>query len=122
MPSQYTKDTLPRPGERWRAAACASAGLGMLDAAGLGMLDGMPPGATPHSLTMPLPCRRCGTAVNPNVVIKEMPARTMAALAWHGKPPREAEVQAKEAELLELLGEAGLKPKGPVHCWQYDPP
>ncbi|EFN58251.1 hypothetical protein CHLNCDRAFT_50668 [Chlorella variabilis] len=73
MPSQYTKDTLPRP-------------------------------------------------VNPNVVIKEMPARTMAALAWHGKPPREAEVQAKEAELLELLGEAGLKPKGPVHCWQYDPP
>ncbi len=46
----------------------------------------------------------------------------MAAVTWPGKSPREAEVQAKQAELLGLLREAGLKPKGPVHCWQYDPP
>ncbi|KAL4443696.1 hypothetical protein ABPG75_011433 [Micractinium tetrahymenae] len=60
--------------------------------------------------------------VNPNVQIKEMPARTMVALTWHGKSPREAEVEKRKAELLELLAEAGLKPRGHVHCWQYDPP
>lgn len=40
-----------------------------------------------------LACSR-GT-VNPNVLIKEMPARTMVALTWHGKSPREAEVREK---------------------------
>ncbi|KAL4858474.1 Heme-binding-like protein [Chlorella vulgaris] len=60
--------------------------------------------------------------VNPDVKIKEMKARTMAALTWRGAGPREAEVEARKAELLALMQQAGLKPKGAVHVWQYDPP
>lgn len=60
--------------------------------------------------------------VNPNVRIKEMPARTMVAMTWKGKSPREAEMEQRKAELLEIMAEAGLKPKGHLHCWQYDPP
>jgi hypothetical protein len=108
MPSKYTKDTLPRP-------------------------------------------------LNPDVHIKEMPSRTMAALTWNGRSPREPQarcagapghclctaasqpacgpwplpelelsfsfpemqVEEKKAELLKLLREAGLKPVGSVHVWQY---
>lgn len=51
-----------------------------------------------------------------------MPARTLVALTWHGRSPREAEVEARTAELHRLMAEAGLAPKGPVLCWQYDPP
>lgn len=29
------------------------------------------------------------------------------------------QVERRKAELLELMAEAGLKPKGHVHCWQY---
>lgn len=29
------------------------------------------------------------------------------------------QVEQRKAELLELMAEAGLKPKGHVHCWQY---
>jgi hypothetical protein len=56
--------------------------------------------------------------VNPDVVIKEMPARTLCALTWKGKSPREAEIQARRAELAALMAEAGLEPQGPLHCWQ----
>lgn len=48
-----------------------------------------------------------------------MPARAMVALTWHGKSPREAEVEAKSAELRALMAAGGLTPKGAVHCWQY---
>lgn len=60
--------------------------------------------------------------MNSAVIVKEMPARTLVAVTWRGASPREAQVEAKKAELLALMQEAGLKPTGPVHCWQYDPP
>lgn len=60
--------------------------------------------------------------LNPDVRIKEMPSRTMAALAWNGRSPREPQVEEKKAELLKLLREAGLRPVGSVHVWQYHPP
>ena len=56
--------------------------------------------------------------MNPDVVIKEMPARTLCALTWKGKSPREAEIQARRAVLAALMAEAGLEPQGPLHCWQ----
>jgi hypothetical protein len=60
--------------------------------------------------------------VNDSVVIREMPARTLAALSWRGGSPREAEVERRRAELLGLMAAAGLRPRGALHCWQYDPP
>ncbi|PSC72824.1 SOUL heme-binding [Micractinium conductrix] len=75
MPSQYSKETLPKP-------------------------------------------------VNPSVEIHEKPARTMVALTWNGKSPREAEVAQRSSELRELMAGAGLTPKAgtSLHVWQYDPP
>jgi hypothetical protein len=70
----------------------------------------------PHPFSAP--------AVNPNVEIKEVPARTLVALSWHGNSPREAEVERRTAQLQQLMAQAGLKPKqgGKTHVWQYDPP
>ena len=60
-------------------------------------------------------------AVNPNVDIKEVPARTLVALSWNGNSPREAEVERRTAQLRQLMEQAGLKPKqgGKTHVWQY---
>jgi len=59
--------------------------------------------------------------VNPNVEIKEVPARTLVALSWHGNSPREPEVERRTQQLRQLLEQAGLKPKqgGKTHVWQY---
>lgn len=61
------------------------------------------------------------SAVNPNVDIKEVPARTLVALSWNGNSPREAEVERRTAQLRQLMEQAGLKPKqgGKTHVWQY---
>ena len=50
-----------------------------------------------------------------------MPPRTLAALTWNGKSPREEEVEARRAELEGLLKAAGLEAvEGPVHVWQCE--
>ena len=69
-----------------------------------------------HSLPRP---RR--VAVNPNVEIKDVPARTLVAMSWHGNSPREAEVERRTAQLREVMRQAGLAPKqgGKTHVWQY---
>jgi hypothetical protein len=68
---------------------------------------------------------------NPNVQVREMPARTMAALAWYGASPREEAVAERAAALREALREAGLRPTGAedvgggggkVNLWQFYPP
>lgn len=63
----------------------------------------------------------CSLAVNPNVEIKEVPARSLVALSWHGNSPREAEVERRTAQLRDLMRQAGLAPKqgGKTHVWQY---
>lgn len=75
----------------------------------------MPPHASPLPSTCACP------AVNPNVEIKEVPARTLVALSWHGSSPREAEVERRTEQLRQLMAQAGLKPKagGKTHVWQY---
>lgn len=72
-------------------------------------------------LHMPLPSTCACPAVNPNVEIKEVPARTLVALSWHGSSPREAEVERRTEQLRQLMAQAGLKPKagGKTHVWQY---
>jgi hypothetical protein len=61
--------------------------------------------------------------VNDKVVIKEIPARTLAALTWSGKGPNAACMETKAAELRAVLAEAGVQPTSDhVHLWQYHPP
>lgn len=73
MPSEYTKETLPKP-------------------------------------------------INDSVKIKEIPARTMATIAWGGKSPSQELMEAKAAELKAALSAAGIQASGKVHLWQYHPP
>ena len=73
MPSEYTKDTLPKP-------------------------------------------------INENVKIKEIPSRTMAALAWGGGSPSQELMDKKASELKAALAAAGIQSSGAVHLWQYHPP
>lgn len=60
--------------------------------------------------------------INDKVQIKEIPARTMAALAWGGKSPSQELMEAKAAELKAALAGAGVEASGKVHLWQYHPP
>jgi SOUL heme-binding protein len=61
--------------------------------------------------------------VNDKVIIKEVPARTLAALTWSGKGPNQQQMDAKANELRAVLAEAGVKPvSSHVHLWQYHPP
>lgn len=58
------------------------------------------------------------------VAIKEIPAHTLASISWRGKPPREAEIAAKKAALLEVLRAEGIEVVEPdtVRVYQYYPP
>ena len=82
------------------------------------------PRNTPAVHSDPPPPSSPRYAVSPNVVIKEMPGRALVALTWHGNSPREAEVEARRAELEALMAASGLHPLDPstLHVWQYDPP
>ena len=61
--------------------------------------------------------------VNDKVVIKEIPARTLAALTWSGKGPNAVGMETKAAELRAVLAEARVQPTSDhVHLWQYHPP
>lgn len=62
------------------------------------------------------------TPNNDNVKIREVPARTLAALAWRGSSPSQKSMESKGAELKAALQTAGLRPQGPLHLWQYHPP
>jgi hypothetical protein len=62
------------------------------------------------------------TPNNDNVKIREVPARTLAALAWRGSSPSQQSMEAKGAELRSALQTAGMRPQGPLHLWQYHPP
>lgn len=73
----------------------------------------MPSKYTPDSLPVPK---------NENVKIREVPSRTMAALAWRGGSPSSAVMDSKAAQLRAVLKAAGMSPIGPVHLWQYHPP
>lgn len=75
MPSEYTKETLPKP-------------------------------------------------INENVKIREVPARTLAALGWSGGVPSEKKMEEKADQLRSLLKEAGVRinEEANVHLWQYHPP
>lgn len=47
------------------------------------------------------------------------PQRWAAAGELSGHALGLVQVEAKSQELRKLMAEAGLKPKGAVHCWQY---
>lgn len=59
--------------------------------------------------------------MNENVQIREIQARTMAALRWRGRSPSQDMMQGKAEELRTILKEAGIEPKGSMHLWQYHP-
>lgn len=56
--------------------------------------------------------------LNDAVKIREVPARTMAAMAWSGRSPSEEAMHGRAEELRAALAAAGLTPSGPVHLWQ----
>jgi hypothetical protein len=63
------------------------------------------------------------TPINDKVTIKEIPARTLAALTWSGKGPNQEAMTQKADELRAVLDQAGIKPTSShVHLWQYHPP
>lgn len=136
MPSEYTKETLPKPGARegvcnQQAAMLALCGEHSAQrsrtCSALHAAWTLPPAPSTllcpatHQLAPPGNMHPLASAVNPNVDIKEVPARTLVALSWNGNSPREAEVERRTAQLRQLMEQAGLKPKqgGKTHVWQY---
>ena len=68
-----------------------------------------------HTLeTAPVP-------LDPEVVLEEMPARTLAVLRFSGRWT-EGNFKVRARALLERLAEAGVEPKGEVFAMVYNPP
>lgn len=59
---------------------------------------------------------------NPDVIIKEVAPRTVAAIAFSGNIPNEGLVREKEAALRKLLAAEGLEVDGAPMLFQYHPP
>lgn len=57
-----------------------------------------------------------------SVAIKEVPARTVAALAFRGHVRSRAAVEARKRQLLDIMAAEGLTPVGDVVLQQYHPP
>jgi hypothetical protein len=64
--------------------------------------------------TAPLP-------LDPEVVLEEMPPRTLAVLRFSGRWT-EGNFKVRARAMLEHLEEAGVKPKGEVFAMVYNPP
>lgn len=64
--------------------------------------------------------------LNDKVVIKQLPARTVAALAWRGKGPREEGTRKATQDLLQALAAAGVEVDNTstrgVQLDQFNPP
>lgn len=72
----------------------------------------MPPGLTLGELPRP---------VDPSIVLREVPARTIAALRFHGRFTRD-NIAAHERVLLQQLVDSGLAARGSVTFAAFDPP
>lgn len=62
--------------------------------------------------------------VNDQVILKQVPARIMAALTWNGGMVSEERKSDKVDALLDIMSEEGLRAvnTGNQHLWQYHPP
>ena len=84
-------------------------------------------GASKYKISFIMPSKYTAATLprpdNPDVHIVEVPARTLAALAWRGGSPRDGgEVRARADRLRAALKQEGLEPVGSLHLWQYHPP
>ena len=112
MTSPVTLESSPLPSEKIAMTAPVTAEAISADTYKVSFI--MPSKYTRETLPKP---------VNDKVVIKEIPSRTLAALTWSGRGPRQEEMNEKADQLRAVLAEAGIKPTSShIHLWQYHPP